>query len=56
MEAKQTQTRRLYNAEIRATGKRVQIYRHRTGTFIDYEGCRTEYFDRDIIILNEIKS
>lgn len=55
MNHKDTELRRLYNAEIRDTGKRVVVYRHRTGTYIDYSDCNTEYFQKDIIILNEIK-
>ena len=51
----ETKLRTLYNAEVIATGKRIEVYRHRTGTFIDYSDCGIEYFAKDIIILNEIK-
>ena len=38
----------LYDAKIRTTLKEVVVYKHRTGTFIDFADCRTEYHARDL--------
>lgn len=34
---------KLLTATIKATGKRVEVYRHRSGSFIDFSDCNTEY-------------
>jgi len=40
----------LKTARVKATGKIIEVYRHSTGTWIDYSDCNTEYQKHEVII------
>lgn len=46
----------LIEAIVKKTTKPVQVYRHHSGSFIDYSDCNTEYKEEDLILLETKKS
>ncbi len=38
----------LINAHVIATGEKIQVYKHRDGTWIDYADCNTCYRLREL--------
>jgi hypothetical protein len=43
-------TEKTYQATIKATGKSVTVYKHRTRGYVDMADCKTEYSEAELII------
>ena len=41
----------LRKATVISTGKKIEVYKHRNGTWIDYANCETEYKKSEVQIL-----
>jgi hypothetical protein len=41
----------LLSATVKATGKKVNVYRHYKGSFVDYKDCKTMYKESDLEFL-----
>ena len=55
MKAKDTQKKKLYSAVVLANQKKIEVYRHNSGSFIDYSDCNTEYKADQLEIIKEIE-